>query len=784
MRAGVAGRWLFLALVSWPGSGFAQSRDEVVGRAKIAIADAEAGLVAIAATRHGRRPATPEERLAEGDMFLRNKDFARAIQSFNQVVELFRQGRANKNSHAEGLFLLGEAYFLNEQLLSAQRAYRELAQLAVQEPYSQYAGRALGRLVDVALRTDHHEVLDFVFAQISHIKQDDAAGSLAYARAKAHFARRSYPESQRALEAMPTKSYLSHQAGYLLGVVLLNRALGGEAPSADETSKVPEHSARFARPILQFQKVTQLPTSNPDQQHVVALAWMAIGRIFYESGSELDAVDAYNHVDRGSPEFATMLYELSWVYVRLGDFKRAQRALELLSVLSPETLHFADGSLLRADLMLRSKDYEGALRVYQSVKGRFAPILSDVSHVLTTTRDPAVYYDQLVQERLGVRTEHDLPPVVMDWVREESEDDRVFALIDDVTRGRDLVRDSQRMVKQMGSVLGSSTRAKAFPDLKLKLQVALGFLNELAFAKRDLLKGLAEAEGDKDTVPSEAELMERLSHLPVTVGDFARREASGQEQWNKLSQKLQQLRLEADKLQAVVNGLKRVLRESERYGVIQLPAARERFQAEVEANERDLEGYRKHVDEYREAVERGRVQIGFGDSRYQGDRVARSELGSLISQRFQDAANGKTGADARAFAAEAAPVLARAERIESRLKQVMDGYETEVAERSAKLSASIQVEAQLIREYADRLDALDQNARLLVGEVAMRNFGLVRERLKSIVLRADVGVVQQAWEVREHSREKLQELQRQRAKEEEALNEELQEVLQDGEEDQ
>jgi hypothetical protein len=247
-----------------------------------------------------------------------------------------------------------------------------------------------------------------------------------------------------------------------------------------------------------------------------------------------------------------------------------------------------------------------------------------------------------------------------------------------------------------------------------------------------------------------------------------------------VSQKLQQLRLEADKLQAVVNGLKRVLREADRYGVIQSPASRERFQAEVEANQRDLEGYRKRIEEYREAMERGRVQIGFGDSRYIGDRSVRAEFGASVATEFQQADSGQAGAAAQAFAREVAPLLVRIERVESRLKLVMAGFEAEVAEKAGELAASIEEESRLIREYADRLDALDQNARLLVGEVAMRNFGLVRERLKSIVLRADVGVVQEAWEVRERSRDRLQELQRRRAKEEEALNEELQEVLQDG----
>ena len=41
------------------------------------------------------------------------------------------------------------------------------------------------------------------------------------------------------------------------------------------------------------------------------LAWMAIGRLFYETNNYLDSVEAYSHVGRNSPEFSTTLYELA-----------------------------------------------------------------------------------------------------------------------------------------------------------------------------------------------------------------------------------------------------------------------------------------------------------------------------------------------------------------------------------------------------------------------------------------------------------------------------------------
>ena len=54
--------------------------------------------------------------------------------------------------------------------------------------------------------------------------------------------------------------------------------------------------------------------------------------------------------------------------------------------------------------------------------------------------------------------------------------------------------------------------------------------------------------------------MKRLGYLPVTSAEFAQRDEAGDRQWNRVSQGLQQLTIEAGKLRAMVNALKRVLR--------------------------------------------------------------------------------------------------------------------------------------------------------------------------------------------------------------------------------
>jgi tetratricopeptide (TPR) repeat protein len=778
---------------------------EAPGQAQVAIQTVESSVPKIdaAAARARRAAPTPAERIAAGDLLLRTKDYERAIEEFSKVVELHRQGRAPNTANADGLFWLAEGYFKTQQYLSARRHYREIIEKASQSPYDSYAGRALSRLVDVALQTNDYDSLDYVFARLNTLPASDASGSLQYARGKAFFAKRDYATAKAAINSVPTTSEYGHQAQYLLGAILTKQATpapatpeptaagaaAGAAPAPATPPAEPPTRARYAAAIEQFRRVTRMPADSTGHRHVIDLAWMAMGRLFYETDNYLEAAEAYSHVDRTSPEFAPMLYELAWVYVRLGDYQRAQRALEVLTIIDPDSLQLADGTLLRADLMLRSGQFESALAQYESVRGRFDPIRDQLDRFLKATTDPAVYYDKLTRDPAeGGVTEQELSPLVIQWAREAAEDDRVFALIDDVSRSRDLIKKSRRLVVKLDGVLASPTRVKAFPEVRGPLEATLGLLNRISLARVTLAEGMddvASPSGEYASVRDERRsLMRRMGWLPVTDGDFSKRDTSGERQWNQVSQSLQRLTIEADRLQAMINGLKRVLKDADQFGVVRDPASRQRFVAEIAANEADLEGYRKRIQQYRDGIEMGRAQIGFGDQRFVEDDQIRQRFRRVFAREVQLAAAGQAGSSAASYARQIQPILSRAETVEARLEQIKSRLESEAAGKAADLRSKIAAESSNIEKFASNLDQLDNQARVLVGEVAMRNFGLVRDRLKSIVLRADTGIVQQAWEVREEQRLRVNNLQRERAREEQNLNDELREVLDDAEEGQ
>lgn len=772
-RYGVAWAILLAGLVT-SSTGHAISPKEAFEAAARAITHAESsqGEVARAVAKAKGDERTPEARIADGEMLLRTGDYDRAATLFHQVIE---QHKDHPTAYPDALFLLGETYYASKQFMSARRVYRELAQHIGEPRFAPYLGRGIARLVDVAVKLDDHATIDEVFAKMSQLPSTSIEGGLQYARGKGLFAKGDYASAKVALEAVPTQSGYAHQARYLLGVLALKEA--GPAPEDEPPS---ERRKRYAKAIDQFRIAASLPAQSDEQRHVVDLAWLAVARLNAEAEQYVEAADAYNRVDRASPELSSMLYELAWVYLHMNEAERAQRMLEVLAVTDPDGSYLADGSLLRADLLLRSGRYEKALETYQTVRAQFEPMREKVHDFLQTTADPAVYYDRLVKEpeRRGEKTAA-LPPLTVEWAREEEDGPAAFSVMDEAQQCRELLRKTTALVEKAKAVLGADNRVRVFPELRAGEEQALALINTLSLARWMIAQGFDDIDDDVSNELAAVrarrrQLQDRVRALPVRDADFAAREEETQREWNAVSQKLQQLGLQVDQLQALVNGLQRTLDEVGQPSPETL--------ANLEASERELAAYRAEMAELRKLIDAGRLQAGFGDQRFVEDAQVRAAFREALMEETRRAAAGEGGRDAAEFAQRVLPLLQRADAAERQIQRLYDELEAQARLRSDELRSLIESETANLMQYAERLEELDAEARIVVGEVAMRNFALVRDRLKDIVLRADVGITEQAWALREEQMARLRNLQLERVRTEQRLDDELREVLDDAEE--
>jgi tetratricopeptide (TPR) repeat protein len=763
------------------------SSDDDIAKAQQEVSaitqDAKNVDAAVQKAKSGER--SPEARVANGELLFRMKDYDRALVVLSEVIEGFPE----TPSAIDALWLRGQTFYAAKDYLAARRDYRAIVKRGNEPRFQPYVARALTRLVDVSFRTGDVASLDEVFANLNLVPPAQVDAALTYAKGKAYYAKKDYGDAQSQFQSVPNGTPYTHQARYFQGLIVLKHIQASipapPAPTSGAPPPPPAHVS-YKEAIDAFKAVTVLPPDTDEHRHVIDLAWMAIGRLAYEQEQFQLARQAYSKVGRDSPEFDTMLYELAWVYVRLGDVQRAERALEVLSIADPDSTYLADGTLLRADLLLRAGAFDKALELYTTVRTQYEPIRQKVEDFLGSTTDVAVYYNKLSQRMLDeLDTNSELPAIAIRWAREMEDGPLAFAVIKDVNECKTLIRQSEDLIARLNALIRASNRVRAFPELLAGEEMALGLLNRLSKARMLLAKGLDDEEpgsmsGDIGSVHDQRKKLEAdIAGLPVSSSDFATRDQQGKQQWNSVSQALSRNMLEVDQLQAVINALRRIIKDGPAQGVTRDPDSIKQFNEEIDKNERLLKQYREEGQLLRRQIEVGRAQIGVGDSRYQNDAQTRASYRDVLDHEVQLAQGGAANRDAQVYAGKVVGLLGQMRAQEDVLTATFLQLEQQVGGRIGALQKKVDAEAANIASYKDQLGKLDGEAQDLVGHVAQRNFGLVRDKLKNIVLRADVGITEQAWEVREEELDRVRNLQTERSRQEQLLDEELKEVLDD-----
>jgi tetratricopeptide (TPR) repeat protein len=743
---------------------------------EISTAEREAPSIQTAVSRAKSVKASAEQRLANGEILYRTKDYPRAITVFSEVME----GYPDTPSYPDALFLRGETYYASREYLAARRDYKALVDRGNEPRFAPYLSRSLARLVDVSLRLNDLQGLDEAFARLNQVPPTMVDAGLQYARGKAQYFRKDYSGAHSSLSAVPQSTPYTHQARYFDAMVSM-RQIATASVNAGKT--VP---ANFKPAIDLFRQVTELAADTDEHKQVIDLSWMAIGRLLYEMEQFSQATSAYQKVGRDSQEFDTMLYELAWVYVRLGDAQRAERALEVLSIADPSSSVLGEGTLLRADLLLRAGSFRKALSLYTSVKEKYDPMRVKVDSFLDSTKDPSVYYEKISQQQLDILDQNQqLPPLALKWAREGEDGPMAFAIIDDVNLCRTLIQQSYGIVDRLMTLANASNRAKAFPELLAGEEQALGLINRITRARFEIATGLdaeesATVDGEMEQVrASRRQLMAQVGAMPQTSADFATRDQQGMKQWNKLSQEVTRQSLEIDRLNAVINGVRRVMKEDATQGVKRDDVTLQRFNQEIDDNSRELKQRQKDVADLHRLIDLGRMQVGLGDARYQSDAVARGQFADLLEREVQLAAQGKAGVNAQRYAERVRALLMQARTSEAKLVEAFKSLDAQVETRVVELKGKVDAERAKIIGYEGQLGKLDDEAKTLVGQVARRNLEIVRDKLRNIILRADVGITEHAWEVREEELYRVRTLQVERARQETTLDDELREVLDD-----
>jgi TolA-binding protein len=763
--------WIASTL-AWAANGHAQNLDKV-GRSLTEI-ESEVHQVSRSPLQRSqlRSPTHVEERLTDGELFFRLQDYVRASVIFTDIVDNYPQHRA----FPDALFLLSESLFKAGDYLGARGRYRTIIARADQAAYKPYVQRALGRLIEIAIHIRDFDGVDDYFTRLSKLPPSEVEAATNYFRAKYLYSvaihdaendkgdvaqpkvdQQRLEQARLAFEAVGERSPYYAQARYFVGVVYVLR---GQLDAAADA----------------FGRVVVLKAQSEEQRKVVDLARLAVGRLRYEQDQLEHALEAYQTVPSSSSLFDTALYEIAWVYIRMGDSTRAERALEVLTVAAPDSQHIPDGKLLRGNLLLRDGHFEGATQAFDEISGQFGPVREQLDRVLAEHEDAVGYFRSLVRDNLEVfDVSSFLPPAALRWASTEGEMQRAMDALSDLSQARRLVGETESIVARLNGAFSSPNPVNVFRDLRSHREQTVALRNRLARVRKDLIAiddqaakqyGSAELEQVRNR---RHELEQSLVGAPTGQSDIQKRSMAVINQYNEQGKALSRMEVDLLGMEARITATDRFMSDTAK---LRNQESADAMRAELSTQKAAIADYRKRIKELGLQVETGRMQVGVGDQDFARDDSLRSEHAELVERERAILRSLGARSDAGVEAA-----FARANTIEAALNQHDKEIDAIVEERIAEMRKVLDEEGAKLTGYRNQLGALEGQSEEVVGGIALANFRSVRQRFYDLVLRADVGIVDVSWAVREEHRVRGETLTRERARALKALEDEYRDIM-------
>lgn len=708
-----------------------------------------------------------EERLTDGELYLRLEDYLRAAILFTDIVDHYPTHRA----YPEALFLLGESLFLAGDYLGARKRYARVIERSEEPAFSPFLQRSLSRLIEIAIYTRDFRDIDRYFARLEALPSSSLSVTTAYFRAKYLYNRAidlddvlgappgapirglnpsRLEQARQGFVSIPSGTEFSLRSKYFVGTI---HTLRGEYLDA----------------IAAFHGVLGHEPVNEAETAVVELTYLALGRLYYETDQLEQAVEAYRAVDETSQHFDRALYELAWTYIRMGDAVQAERALEVLSVAAPESPLNADGKILRGDLLARVGRYEEAELVFEEVRNTFGPIRDELEGKRLAHPDLHAYFRDVVRKNLDNFDMDDfLPEAAQRWVQLEGDHERALDVLSDLSEAKQLVRETDDLAQRITAVLSAPNGVSVFADLRRQRERVTALRNRAARARGDLVENEAEALGSggrelRRVRARRRELQAAMRRMPVRTEDFVDRDLELLGQYHAAERELQGLRVEILGLEARI--------VASRTGLLAVDPAKVNpaaLRAELAGHAREIERYDERLVQIRRQLEVGRLHVGVGDKRYQADAAERSKFVALVNRERQLAGSAGVGYDSGY--ARIAAVERKLDRREAEVTEV-------VQRRVTDMLRVVDQETANLAGYRTALQSLEGETVEVVGAITYLSFSRIHQRFYDLVLRADVGRIDVAWARREDHRMRMDTLTRERARELQALDDEYRDVM-------
>lgn len=753
---------LLLPATAWASSGGTVERVDRARSIVDGVAQQASGLeAAFLGEARQDRSRTLASRFAEGEALFALEDWEAAAVLLIGPVEdpAFR----SDPRWARARWMLAESFYQLRNHALAQGYFRDILGDA-----GDHSVDASQRLLDIALETRRFDGLAERYRALVERAPQHLDDGLRMTLGKALYFQGEWSEALLSFSQVSRTGQEAHSAAYWEGVVLARLERMSEARDVFEGL---------------VERLDPMMDDAPREKVALRdLAIMAAARVRFEEGEFAEALTLYQRIPSRSTLFANALFERAWAHAQMGDADRAINMLERLSVVTRDPVLGPESALVRGELLVQQERFAEAVGAFEDMDARYAPIDRAIRRFMEDLRASNDPLAALLDPEQGAAR---MPAEVRPWL----ESDRsVMGFLRVLDRAAALERDlleSQELVLQLRSALESHGSVRFNPWLQAGMGRAFDLRNTIVRIYGDLLA--VEADVVLRSVPASArlqyrdleaerhELARQFFAIPQTFDAILGRESEVFESLQSLEMLLHDVEIERARQQEQASELRSLLEGRRRDGGLSVEVM-DGLIAEsvaVERSFRQLEGQARTL---RTSLREVRASVGIGDA------VHASEQEVVVAYREALAAEARWLAERRGT--EHRDLFAAIDRERARLatadRQIaafLTAAEGVGDSQRAMLRQLLAQEEANLTTLERQVAAMNAGAGQTVARAAIEALTAVEEGFREVLLRANLGILDVAWQRQESTAAEIRRVQQSRSRDRDQLESDFVEIL-------
>lgn len=687
-------------------------------------------------------------------MFLYNDgDFVHASIIFTDLLSY--SGVERQAQYYDLLFYLGAALAKNKNYTTARDLLEQVTRFGSDREHFK---EAIIQLIHLSVDLGLFAEAEKYYNSMSGVGGGDGWDVIQYSFAKFLYRKGRLVKALESFRKIPSDSEKRLQADYFIGVILV------------EQGKLEEALEIF----------TRLGENSPQtdkEKDLLELSQLASARILFEIGRYDEGMSIYRLIPVTSKFFDQAYYEVTWIYIQKEKYTDAANTLDMLLLTMPDSIYAPDSLVLKGNVHLWEGRFPEANNSFQTVVNKYIGVVDEMDQLLEKTIGKEA---ETIQEMLFGESSR-LPPVALAWLSEEQDVAAALAISRYLEVSKKDQEDAQRIIGALKLHLEQESKANLFPPLKEGRERGVAAAHELTAIRKELMAinnqlvgerlGESERENLEKSHARRRDLERAYEEIPKTVQERHERRAEQVKKMEKLGQDAYQLGLELKGINEVIDTIMKrheLLRGN--------PQMSQNYLKQVQQDVREFneiaEEMKEEYDRLQREVSEGLEKAKIGDVSNRSDERIHRNLEKAIAEekKLLDQMRSKLSSEEMSLFDRVQTAKYKSDQLDDGIQSFFRDMEAMVTERVADFSRQVEEEEQVVAGYTMELAKLKSKAERIAAEIAYKNLQIVRDRFYSIYLKANVGIIDIAWERRQKVHEKITGLLDQRSEEKSQLD--------------